>query len=757
MRKIHFFGIVLVLFLLVPASITRAQVAKTTTGTVRYESGISATTFTTPNGQVRMELPQSLSGSVIQGTVTATPEGKNQKEKNRNLKELLKITVSIGDQTIPLSEIPFLFDWKPNPASSSQRTPVCIFNAAKEKLGELTLPPVIITPQIVNPASEPTLSVPSTVIVKGDLLNVYTDHTFLPGEKFVVTDAGGQIFTLKPKCLSAQQAVLQLPENIVPGELTVTEEVWNQPMTKYNVVKAKTEIIDIDISSPKTNLRPGEISEVLVMVFAGKPKEEISNDSRADRLLSIDLQNLNPNTVTMQGGNRQRLRASSFTVSTNEAALICWQARRSITGSTPGVFSISATLHQDYGTCNDPFRPQLNVLRTPDAFNTWVTALKQDLDFFSSLHRTGETGQAIKKNIQRAIHNMPICSAGNYDMLEENLNFAFSLLQPLNVPVGAAISWLSSFEAFKTAITADLSTGPAVIPAPSVHTILNGLTFVQRLAYRVNDPELIKDCESARLLTNQCQEAAPSEEMRLQLIQSLQSLTKKAEEKLDNRPVNEIWNLKTLMYDSYCLNKKTRDGIDPVQSMVGYLDPENRTLTISPEIEDEVLVSLNGVSLGGDRYQVAAISSTGMHVSYNISLMNLLAPVRYEGDWWAEYLISGRKEKDTIFGKVISTHRDTAGTWYIFYKDAKCDKNTFGEKKEYSCVPYKDWMVKDGKIADVSTAYFEKSVSLPNGTCRKGTDFCIEVYVVTFIKHIYLDANCTRLKETINIHNFSCL
>ncbi|MBI5858106.1 MAG: hypothetical protein HZB42_10725, partial [Sphingobacteriales bacterium] len=78
MRK-SIFPAVLSLFLLVPASITWGQITKTLNGTVRYESGISKSTFNTPYGNVEVDLPQSLSGSIITGTVTATPDGKTQK------------------------------------------------------------------------------------------------------------------------------------------------------------------------------------------------------------------------------------------------------------------------------------------------------------------------------------------------------------------------------------------------------------------------------------------------------------------------------------------------------------------------------------------------------------------------------------------------------------------------------------------------------------------------------------------------------
>lgn len=83
MRKFSLFSAVLSLFLLVPASITKAQVTKTLNGVVRYESGMSKTTFETRYGRIVTSLPKSLTGTTITGKVVAEPAGKTEKEKSR--------------------------------------------------------------------------------------------------------------------------------------------------------------------------------------------------------------------------------------------------------------------------------------------------------------------------------------------------------------------------------------------------------------------------------------------------------------------------------------------------------------------------------------------------------------------------------------------------------------------------------------------------------------------------------------------------
>lgn len=528
-----FLSAVLSLFLLVPASITWAQFTKTLNGTVRYESGISRSTFTTPNGNVIVDLPQSLSGTVISGTVTTEPTGKNEKEKKRNLKELLKMTVTLGDQANSLLEIPFLFDWKPNQVQG-QRTPLRIFGPLKEKIGEVELSPVIITPNIVNPQEPGQLSVPSNVMVKGDLLNVYTDKQFTPGEKFVVKDASGQEFVLKPKCMSAQQAVIELPNNIVPGELTVSEELWNQPIQQYNLSKTKLNLIDLNISSPNTNLKPGQKSVVLAdVVWINPDIEDLLNLPLPN--FCIDLRNLNPNSVTMEGGNFQRVQVEPDP-KTGKA-----QIRRAITGKTVGAFSVSATLHEDFNTSNDPFRPQLNVLNTPETFNRWASALKKDLNNYANVTTTSEDemsprntlGSVPYTTIKRAINNLPVCTSP--DMLPECKAVSEALLQTLNIPKEAVKYWPSTMEAYNIAFKSLENYQPGNSIPVDYDLLKIGLQYFKALGNKLGYNIRNKSEDAARII-QQINQAGETNENIRELNNSLIVLNNAYQKALNEMP-----------------------------------------------------------------------------------------------------------------------------------------------------------------------------------------------------------------------------
>jgi hypothetical protein len=459
MRKFHLFSAVFFLFLLVPASITWAQVIKTLNGIVRYESGMSKSTFTTPNGDVVINLPQSLSGASISGTVSAVPSGKSGKEKARNLKELLKYVVLLDGQQIKVSATPTNFDWLTHMDRQS-RTLVELLNISGAKLVELSLPPVLSAPAtgVWQPDRTSLLTTPTKVLVKGDMLNVYTNQQFSSGEKFVITDSKGQMFTVKPICLSSNQAVMNLPQAASPGYCTVSGIYLGVdaiiPPVSFN-------LIDINLTSPNTNLLPGEKSLVITKVNVNDDDPQgiiVTSHNNELESIQIDLQNLNPNTVTMEGGNLHRVNINQFRkkLMEGEAARIEFQLSRTITGIKPGSFSVSATLHEDNNTSNDPFRPQLNVLKTPEDFNAWANALKKDLQHFAAVSYDDETGNAIqiwniiKSNAQRAIDNMPVCT--NPEQLDESKAMAYSLLQPLNVSKASATMWLSGVEAYKSAV-----------------------------------------------------------------------------------------------------------------------------------------------------------------------------------------------------------------------------------------------------------------------------------------------------------------
>jgi hypothetical protein len=619
------------------------------------------------------------------------------------------------------------------------------------KAFELSLPPVLSAPETINPGSVPRLTTPSKILVRGDALNIYTDQQFKPGEKFVLTDSKGQQFTVKPVCLSANQAVITVPEACVLGELTVREEVWNQPTGKFDVSRAHVNMIDIKLTSPNTNLRPGQGSFVLAIISG------VWEDHFA---YSVDLRNLNPKTVTMEGGNLQRVNVDSALENYDFPGRYV-QIRRNITGNAVGSFSVSATLHEDYNTSNDPFRPQLNVLNTPESFNAWADALKKDLtqyktlvtDYYILWPPTTQDFSVIKTNIQRAIDYMPVCTSP--EQLDESKAMAYSLMQPLNVPKGAANTWLSGFEAFKSSI-ASFSGREELSRLFNTAIARNGLDFMEKVALRNNDQPMIQEITNARKGLDIADENTDAN-MTSPLYGQLRSLISQADKKIATDAVSSIWNYSAMLFSTYCFNKRTKDGIDPVTSMIGYLDPGKKILKVKPAYQQQVLSSLNAVPAGGGYYRVNTISEARTPVTYNVQLIPFVFANTFDSDWWAKHLIEEVLRKDTSRGDIIDTTRKSDGTWYVFYENAKCVLNSYSkaEDRTSDCVKETEWDVNEKKINEPGR--YERTTFYPTGSCIKGTGFCTEVYVVSSTTQVFMDANCTRRIRSWDFKHFSCL
>jgi len=105
MRKSNLLPVVLTLFLLVPASITWAQ-------TITSQKGLITAIFPTQYGSVKIYLPDDIRpGETISGTIMAEPNGKNPKQVQKNLSELIKYTVSVDGTKTSVPENPESFKW----------------------------------------------------------------------------------------------------------------------------------------------------------------------------------------------------------------------------------------------------------------------------------------------------------------------------------------------------------------------------------------------------------------------------------------------------------------------------------------------------------------------------------------------------------------------------------------------------------------------------------------------------------------------
>jgi len=260
---------VLFLFLLVPASITRAQTV-TLTGTVSMEQEYRNVNFNSPQGNVKVILPGVLSypgqGTVtLSGTVIAEPEGKTEKEKAGNLKALQKMLLSIGGKSISILPGQKHFDFS-LPTNLTMPVPIDMVDPGGNRATvNLKNPSVSLPPTTGTlPAGQPTLVTDQKIFLSNGNIPVYaTNNTatlFQPTDKFFVKDASGNSMEATKMAQSPTQTVLALPAGFQGGATTIIRQAANRN-DQTNV-----RIVDLSLTSPNTNLRKGQTSSLTVTI-----------------------------------------------------------------------------------------------------------------------------------------------------------------------------------------------------------------------------------------------------------------------------------------------------------------------------------------------------------------------------------------------------------------------------------------------------------------------------------------------------------
>lgn len=106
MRKQNFFSAVLSLFLLVPASITRAQ-------TITTQKGLQTAVFKNSFGIIKVYLPEDIRpGDMISGTILAEPNGKSSRQLEKNLSALTGYKINLDGAALAIQSKKTSFQWK---------------------------------------------------------------------------------------------------------------------------------------------------------------------------------------------------------------------------------------------------------------------------------------------------------------------------------------------------------------------------------------------------------------------------------------------------------------------------------------------------------------------------------------------------------------------------------------------------------------------------------------------------------------------
>ncbi len=245
MRKFRQFSAVLSLFLLVPASIIWAQ-------TITQQKGLTTLVFPTQHGSVKIYLPGDIrAGDVISGTVVAEPSGNNERQKERNLVELGKYSLSMDGNKYPVPVKQESFKWVVR-ENRQLDVPVELATANGLKAGQLTLP--FTTIPVTEPRQEGCVTsshalTAAPVQIKGsfdgDLSNTQCRVGGQPMEVIAESPRECQVFY--PETARGSQ-LMQVSEN--------GQEKCNRQVSG----------VDMQVSSGRLNLRKGEQTFVSVKI-----------------------------------------------------------------------------------------------------------------------------------------------------------------------------------------------------------------------------------------------------------------------------------------------------------------------------------------------------------------------------------------------------------------------------------------------------------------------------------------------------------
>ncbi len=780
MRRNIIFKAWLAIFFAHSFNISFAQPGKTLHGTVSDQEGYKKTSFNTPNGTINLittgDQDFFQQGKTLRGTVTVEPAGNKQKEKDKNLSELKKYLLTIGGTSIAITGLRQMFNYSGSPKPATQCNVNLKTPDGSTETVHWSIPKDPVVPITGNTSQGEALFTNQNLLLGDNILTVHTLYNpnleFKPTDDFVMIDKRGNAFQVTPWAQSPTTTLLKVPSQLEPGGLTVCRYKDGKLAGRV-----KTYYYDLDLSSPNTNLKSGEQSFVVAKI--NLPDQSLQ-ETPLPFPFCLDFKNLKPGNVKIDGGNFQRV---SLPVNNDFENSSACQAKRIITGLTPGEFAVNVTLNHDNNTSNDPFLPQETVLNTADEYNHWTEALKKDLQNYASHLANDAQGQAMSSNIKRAIENLKTCS--DDASLSECKALANHLLLPLHIPKGAATSWLCSVESMKAALTdmnEKISGKENVISWP---LLLNGTTCINRIAKKIKDENLQNETNEIIKQINDLNGTDVPDQSLVKINQQLNDVIAKCESKIS--PELLSYTLNDLLYATYeMVPPKTKDGVHPFRDRIGYINLEKGTLMLIPTYQQQVMSLLNAHAMPDGKWQMLLMTPTKRWVNASVKVVpvnplklfensngdeGLPLPPKLEkkndkpvttdnGDGLPlpNFGKTGAKEKkDSVEDPIlVEDFTDSTEVRYILFREAKCELLETGHKSECEEDGYAELNKETGHYEWKTNGRYRKYEFYDMKVCKHGDGFCIEQQVVVGLKYIYQDKKCSVLLKVENIESISC-
>ena len=312
MRK-SIFIVVLSLFLLIPASITRAQ-------TITSQKGLTVAIFPTQYGNVKVYLPDDIRpGDIISGTIIAEPVGKNIKQLEQNLSDLVQYSVMIDGNKFPVTSNSLGFKWLVD-QDRQLSCPIDLLNVSGFTAFELTYQ---FKQSVTDHAFQNSgCGIPSHVIIGAPMRITGPFDGDASNTKCTMGDKSLEILAESPRQICSPVSI----DLADPGGNRAVYVAENGKAVCSNTVS----LVNMNVSAGKLSLRKGERTHIDVSITGLQ--------NLLDTAL-LTLSNITPGVVVMQPANNIAIPLSPDSVSAG-----VFNRRFTIQSKKSGNFAVNVNL-----------------------------------------------------------------------------------------------------------------------------------------------------------------------------------------------------------------------------------------------------------------------------------------------------------------------------------------------------------------------------------------------------------------------------
>ncbi|HEV7684904.1 MAG TPA: CHAT domain-containing tetratricopeptide repeat protein [Pyrinomonadaceae bacterium] len=296
-------------------------------------NGLYVTNFTTPQGLIRVNLPDVIvAGDTVSGSIYTEPTGKNETERSQNLEDLNSYVINLGGQETVVADKTF--------TRSIKGTITIVLLHHGQSVATATIPLAVTAPP------RPTQFTVPTGGQQGRLLQIDCPcNGAFSAQDYV--KVGG-----KPLPLIAES-----PRKLVVHNTSEVSGPGNMDLVENgSAMQCPFRNIAINLSAPKLSLIRGETTtlHLTVLGLGGMSGNQ-----------SLDIQNTSPGVIRMGGGEQQHLTINGTGLGPDGS----YSLDRTLTGIMAGAFNVTATLSWN-DVCKQPARPSSGTPTGPESART---------------------------------------------------------------------------------------------------------------------------------------------------------------------------------------------------------------------------------------------------------------------------------------------------------------------------------------------------------------------------------------------------